>query len=133
MLLIVVLAWFTASVASSAKQIRFRVDKLAYTSCEPQVFILSVRSGAVGINLTSANHVFMMEPLMNPALDDQAVGRAWRMGQKRRVTVKRLYVKGTLEESIMKLAADRRVRPRCLFAMMRRGYAWSPCAVPAVE
>lgn len=75
-----------------------------------QVFILSVRSGAVGINLTSANYVFMMEPLMNPALDDQAVGRAWRMGQKRRVTVKRLFVKGTLEESIMKLAADRRVR-----------------------
>lgn len=75
-----------------------------------QVFILSVRSGAVGINLTSANYVFMMEPLMNPALDDQAVGRAWRMGQKRRVNVKRLFVKGTLEESIMKIAADRRVR-----------------------
>ena len=69
-----------------------------------QVFILSVRSGAVGINLTSANYVFMMEPLMNPALDDQAVGRAWRMGQKRRVNVKRLFVKGTLEESIMKIA-----------------------------
>jgi SWI/SNF-related matrix-associated actin-dependent regulator of chromatin subfamily A3 len=79
-----------------------------------QVFLLSVRSGAVGINLTSTNYVFMMEPLMNPALDDQAVGRAWRMGQKRRVTVKRLFMKGTLEESIMKIAEARRVRARAL-------------------
>ena len=74
------------------------------------VFIISVRSGAVGINLTSANYVFMMEPLMNPALDDQAVGRAWRMGQQRPVTVKRLFVKGTMEEGIMTIAAERRVR-----------------------
>ena len=69
-----------------------------------------MRSGAVGINLTSANYIFMLEPLMNPALDDQAVGRAWRMGQKRPVTVKRLFVKGTLEEGIMKIAAEARVR-----------------------
>lgn len=74
------------------------------------VFIISVRSGAVGINLTSANYVFMMEPLVNTALDDQAVGRAWRMGQKRRVTVKRLFVKHTFEEAVLKIAEDHRVR-----------------------
>lgn len=74
-----------------------------------QVFILSVRSGAVGINLTSANFIFMMEPLMNPALDEQAVGRAWRMGQKRPVTVKRLIMRGTLEDSISTLAKGRKV------------------------
>lgn len=76
-----------------------------------QVFILSVRSGAVGINLTSANFIFMMEPLMNPALDEQAVGRAWRMGQKRPVTVKRLIMRGTLEDTIVTLAKGRKVRP----------------------
>lgn len=57
------------------------------------VFLLSVRSGAVGINLTAANHVFLLEPCLNPALEEQAIGRAWRMGQTRQVVVKRLYVK----------------------------------------
>jgi hypothetical protein len=74
-----------------------------------QVFILSVRSGAVGINLTSANYIFMLEPLMNPALDEQAVGRAWRMGQKRPVRVKRLVAKGTIEDTIISLAKKRKV------------------------
>ncbi|KAL3157879.1 hypothetical protein ABBQ32_012289 [Trebouxia sp. C0010 RCD-2024] len=57
------------------------------------VFLLSMRSGSVGINLTSANHVFILEPALNPALEEQAVGRAWRMGQQREVTVKKFYVK----------------------------------------
>ena len=57
------------------------------------VFLLSMRSGAVGINLTAANHVFLMEPAFNPALEDQAVGRAHRMGQTRPVTVKKFYIK----------------------------------------
>lgn len=57
------------------------------------VFLLSMRSGAVGINLTAASHVFLLEPCLNPALEEQAIGRAWRMGQKREVVVKRLFVK----------------------------------------
>ena len=57
------------------------------------VFLLSMRSGAVGINLTAANHVFLMEPAFNPALEAQAIGRAHRMGQTRPVTVKKFYIK----------------------------------------
>ena len=57
------------------------------------VFLLSMRSGSVGINLTSANYVFILEPALNPALEEQAVGRAWRMGQQREVTVKKFFVK----------------------------------------
>lgn len=85
-----------------------------------------MRSGAVGINLTSANYVFMMEPLMNPALDDQAIGRAWRMGQKRPVTVKRFFVKGSMEEGVMSVNKTQRVRPllcpllRCLLRLHAR-------------
>lgn len=74
-----------------------------------QVFVLSVRAAAVGITLTSANYVFFLEPLLNTALDDQAVGRAWRMGQKREVTVKRLFIKGSVEEAIMSVAKNRQV------------------------
>ena len=57
------------------------------------VFLLSMRSGSVGINLTSANYVFLLEPALNPALEEQAIGRAWRMGQQREVHVKKLYIK----------------------------------------
>ena len=76
------------------------------------VFVLSVRAAAVGITLTSANYIFMVEPLLNTALDEQAVGRAWRMGQTRPVTVKRLYIKGSVEEAIMTVAKERQVSPR---------------------
>ncbi|KAG2441423.1 hypothetical protein HYH02_010011 [Chlamydomonas schloesseri] len=72
------------------------------------VFLLSVRAGAVGINLTAANHVFLLEPCMNPATEHQAIGRAWRMGQSRPVTVKRLFVKGSVEETIMSVVTARR-------------------------
>lgn len=57
------------------------------------IFLLSMRSGAVGINLTAASHVFLLEPAMNPALEDQAIGRAWRMGNTHSVVVvKRFYI-----------------------------------------
>jgi SNF2 family DNA or RNA helicase len=59
-------------------------DKCSTTS----VFLLSVRAGAVGLTLTAANHVFLMEPCLNPALEKQAIGRVVRIGQKREVTVK---------------------------------------------
>lgn len=51
------------------------------------VFLLSQRTGSVGINLTVANHVFLMEPAMNPAVEVQAIGRVYRMTQTKPVTV----------------------------------------------
>ena len=71
------------------------------------VFLLSTRAAALGINLTAASHVFLLEPALNPALEEQAVGRAWRMGQAREVSVKRMFVKGSVEERIMELKAKR--------------------------
>ena len=71
------------------------------------VFLLSMRSGAVGINLTAASHVFLLEPALNPALEEQAIGRAWRMGQQREVKVLRFFVKGSVEEQIMEVVKAR--------------------------
>jgi SWI/SNF-related matrix-associated actin-dependent regulator of chromatin subfamily A3 len=71
------------------------------------VFLISMRSGAVGLNLTAANKVFLMEPLFNPALEAQAVGRAHRMGQTRPVTVYKLVAKDTVDERILQLCASR--------------------------
>ncbi|KAG1670539.1 hypothetical protein FOA52_015404 [Chlamydomonas sp. UWO 241] len=71
------------------------------------VFLLSMRSGAVGINLTAASHVFIMEPCLNPALEAQAIGRAWRMGQQRPVVVKRFFAKGSVEEAVVEIVRAR--------------------------
>ena len=71
------------------------------------LLLVAVRSGAVGITLTLASHVFLMEPVMNPALEAQAIGRSWRMGQLRPVTVHKLYIKDSVEERIMELVAQR--------------------------
>ena len=74
------------------------------TDASVAVFLLSCRSGAVGINLTAASHVFLMEPVLNPGIEVQAIGRAWRMGQTRNVSVKRFVVTGTVEERLVELA-----------------------------
>merc|ERR1712228_1147967 len=62
------------------------------------VFVLTVRSGAVGITLTAANHVFMMEPQFNPALYRQAINRVYRLGQKKTVHIHTLIMKDSIEE-----------------------------------
>ena len=67
------------------------------------VFLLSIRSGACGINLTQANQVFLMEPCLNPALEKQAIGRVHRMGQKRVVKVWKLVMKNSVEENVIKV------------------------------
>jgi len=71
------------------------------------VFLLSMRSGAVGINLTAANVVYMLEPCLDPSLEEQAIGRVHRMGQTRPVTVKRLLVADSVEERVVKVVKDR--------------------------
>lgn len=61
------------------------------------------RAGAVGINLTQANRVFLMEPCFNPALESQAIGRVHRLGQKREVEIIRLIHEDTVESRMLKL------------------------------
>jgi len=68
-----------------------------------KVFLLSVRSSAVGINLTSASQVILFEPFMNTVMEKQSIGRAWRLGQTRPVTVHRMYYTTTLEQRIIEM------------------------------
>eukprot|EP01118_Nematostelium_gracile_P004270 TRINITY_DN15000_c0_g1_i1.p1 TRINITY_DN15000_c0_g1~~TRINITY_DN15000_c0_g1_i1.p1 ORF type:complete len:326 (+),score=64.96 TRINITY_DN15000_c0_g1_i1:108-980(+) len=65
------------------------------------VFLLSTRAGGMGINLTAADTVIFYESDWNPTMDEQAMDRAHRLGQKRQVTVYRLITKGTIEERIL--------------------------------
>lgn len=66
----------------------------------PPLFVLSLKAGGVGLNLTSANHVFHFDRWWNPAVEDQATDRAFRIGQRRDVQVHKLICEGTLEERI---------------------------------
>ena len=63
----------------------------------------NTRAGAVGINLTQANRVFLMEPCLNPALELQAIGRVHRLGQKRKVEIVRIVMTNTVETRLMKV------------------------------
>jgi SNF2 family DNA or RNA helicase len=66
----------------------------------PPIFILSLKAGGTGLNLTRANHVFHFDRWWNPAVEDQATDRAFRIGQKRNVQVHKFVTTGTLEEMI---------------------------------
>jgi superfamily II DNA or RNA helicase len=67
------------------------------------IFLLSMRAGAVGINLTQANRVFLMEPCFNPALEAQAIGRVHRLGQKRSVEIIRLLMKDSIDSRMVEM------------------------------
>jgi SNF2 family DNA or RNA helicase len=74
----------------------------------PPVFILSLKAGGTGLNLTNANHVFHFDRWWNPAVEDQATDRAFRIGQKRNVLVHKFVCLGTLEERIDEMIEDKR-------------------------
>jgi superfamily II DNA or RNA helicase len=83
-----------------------RVD--AFQSGEGEMFLISLKAGGFGLNLTVADYVVIADPWWNPATEDQASGRAHRIGQQRPVTVYRLVHKGTLEERIVALHQRKR-------------------------
>jgi superfamily II DNA or RNA helicase len=87
----------------------------AFQSGEGDFFLLSLKAGAYGMNLTAADYVIIADPWWNPAVEDQAAGRAHRMGQQRPVTVYRLVVKDSVEERIMSLHRDKRALAEGLF------------------
>jgi SNF2 family DNA or RNA helicase len=74
----------------------------------PPVMLLSLKAGGVGLNLTAADHVFLMDPWWNPAAEDQAADRAHRIGQDRPVMVYRLVATDTVEERILALQERKR-------------------------
>jgi E3 ubiquitin-protein ligase SHPRH len=71
------------------------------------VFLLSLGAAAAGLTLTRANHVFLLEPALDPAVEQQAVARVHRYGQDRAVTIVRLLVQGTVEPLVLKRSEER--------------------------
>ena len=75
---------------------------------EGDLFLISLKAGGTGLNLTAADYVIHMDPWWNPAVEDQASDRAHRMGQKRPVTIYRLVAKDTIEDKIVELHKHKR-------------------------
>lgn len=80
----------------------------AFQAGDGDVFLISLKAGGLGLNLTAADYVMHMDPWWNPAVEDQASDRAYRIGQERPVTIYRLITKGTIEEKIVDLHKHKR-------------------------
>jgi superfamily II DNA or RNA helicase len=80
----------------------------AFQRGEGELFLISLKAGGFGLNLTAADYVLIVDPWWNPAAEDQAMGRAHRIGQQRPVTVYRLVTAGSIEERIVELHRDKR-------------------------
>ena len=78
-------------------------------STQPAVFLLSLKAGGVGLNLTKAQHVYFIDPWWNPAVEAQAIARAHRMGQKNVINVYRLITRNSIEEGILKLQQSKQL------------------------
>ncbi len=85
------------------------VDRFQNDPQAPKLFILSLKAGGVGLNLTRANHVFHYDRWWNPAVENQATDRAFRIGQTRNVQVHKFVCTGTLEEKIHDLIESKKL------------------------
>jgi SNF2-related domain/SNF2 Helicase protein/Helicase conserved C-terminal domain len=88
---------------------------------EPAVFLLSLKAGGTGLNLTAANHVIHVDRWWNPAVEDQATDRAFRIGQRRDVQVRKFVCVGTVEERIDQMIENKKALAE---AIIGTGEAW---------
>ena len=90
----------------------------------PQVLLLSLKAGGVGLNLTAANHLLLLDPAWNPACEWQCFDRTHRMGQTKDVTIYKFITKDSIEEKMLDIQAKKEklisggIQPSC---MLRRG------------
>ncbi|MFL5345329.1 MAG: SNF2-related protein [Hyalangium sp.] len=98
----------------------------AFQRGEGDVFLISLKAGGTGLNLTAADHVIHLDPWWNPAVEDQATDRAHRIGQTRPVTVSRLVAEGTIEEAIVALHAEKRELASSLLSEANGAAALTP-------
>jgi superfamily II DNA or RNA helicase len=92
--------------STPAKERAKRVE--AFQAGEGDLFLISLKAGGVGLNLTGADYVIHLDPWWNPAVEDQATDRAHRIGQTRPVTVYRLVLKNSIEQQILALHDSKR-------------------------
>ncbi len=97
------------------------VDAFQHDDAAPPLLLISLKAGGTGLNLTRATHVLHVDRWWNPAVEDQATDRAYRIGQQRAVLVHKLVTTGTLEERIAAMIDDKRALAG---AVLGEGEAW---------
>jgi len=87
-----------------------RQERVEHFQTDPQcqVFLISLKAGGTGLNLTAASYVFLLDPWWNPAVEAQAIDRVHRIGQERKVFAYRMIARGTVEEKILELQKSKR-------------------------
>jgi non-specific serine/threonine protein kinase len=115
-------AWLTGQTSMPE---RARAVERFQTDSSVQAFLMTLGAGGVGLNLTAADYVFILDPWWNPAKEDQAVARAHRIGQERPVTALRFIARDTVEEKILILQERKRALGRDLFAAASEYPTWS--------
>jgi SNF2 family DNA or RNA helicase len=105
------------------------IDRFNQKEGAAPVFLISLKAGGTGLNLATADTVFIYDPWWNPAVEDQAIDRVHRIGQGREVTVYRLLARGTVEEKILELKA----RKRSVSARLIAGDSAAPPTFTAAE
>ncbi|XP_039573944.1 transcription termination factor 2 isoform X2 [Passer montanus] len=97
------LKYATVDGSVNPKQRMAVVEEFNNNPKGPQVMLVSLLAGGVGLNLTGGNHLFLLDMHWNPALEDQACDRIYRVGQKKDVVIHRFVCEGTVEEKILQL------------------------------
>jgi len=97
------------------------VDAFQHDDAASPLLLVSLKAGGTGLNLTRATHVLHFDRWWNPAVEDQATDRAYRIGQHRAVLVHKLVTAGTLEERIARMIDDKRALAD---AVLGDGEAW---------
>jgi SNF2 family DNA or RNA helicase len=108
--------WKFARIDGS-QTIKKRTEMVEYfQEGEAQIFLISLKAGGFGLNLTAASYIFLMDPWWNPAVERQAVDRAHRIGQENKLTVYRPIMKNSVEEKVLVLQQAKRELFRDLMA-----------------
>jgi SNF2 family DNA or RNA helicase len=87
------------------------------------VFLISLKAGGHGLNLTAADYVYLLDPWWNPAVEAQAIDRAHRIGQTKRVIATRLVARDTIEAKILELQATKRALADAVLTADKGGLA----------
>uniref|UniRef100_A0A6J0T128 Transcription termination factor 2 isoform X1 n=1 Tax=Pogona vitticeps TaxID=103695 RepID=A0A6J0T128_9SAUR len=102
------LRYATVDGSVNPKQRMDAVEEFNNNSKGPKVMLISLLAGGVGLNLIGGNHLFLLDMHWNPALEDQACDRIYRVGQRNDVTIHRFVCEGTVEEKISELQAKKK-------------------------
>lgn len=100
-------SWHFARIDGSQSLMKRTKEVEKFQKGEAPIFLISLKAGGFGLNLTAANYIFLMDPWWNPSVENQAIDRAHRIGQERKVHVFRPIIKGTIEEKVLQLQQDK--------------------------